>query len=1034
MPPKNCFSIAVAAGAGILLSSFAGAQTVWNLANDFSPASNPNGAWTYQLEVTPEDDDTAYTPIAVQRSANDIWGTTFETPPTMQTEDSGFWGIGRNDTGATQVSANVNWDPGEVLFHPKPDFGGSGGRFVITWEAPANMVINVAWSYAKRMTIGNSGVGLGVLHERGGANTPLRAFGNPEGASGTFDGLEVLAGDKLHFRFDNWGDAGGDITWADITVTELNPMGPAITSFSANPEVLADAGASVTFNWTVSGVPLDALVLTPGNINVLPMTNASGQGSYVLNPGPDGTTEYTLTSTKGAESRQRKVTVTLPPPRIESFQLTPPGAAAGQSAQFTWQVERPVTTLVLTPGNIDLLALTDAAGSGSFTLNPGPNQSTTYTLTATRGASTAAAQATRAIIDPAQTVWNLANDFSLSANPNGAWTYQLEVTPEDDDTAYTPIAVPQSANAIWGTTFETPPTMQAEASGFWGIGRNDTGVTQTSANVNWDPGEVLFHPKPDFGGSGGRFVITWQAPAAMTVDVAWEYAKRMTVGANGVGLGVLHESGGVNTSLREFGDPDGAAGTFETLAVLAGDKLHFRFDNWGNAGGDITWADITVTAVNPSGPTIPAFTASPEVLADAGAAVTFNWTVGGLPLDSLVLIPGNINVLPMTNASGQGSYVLNPGPDGTTEYTLTATKGADSRQRKVTVTLPAPQIFSFELAPPQSVAGEPVQFTWQVERPMTTLVLTPGNVNLLALTDANGNGSFTLTPGPTETTAYSLTASRGTATSSAHTTRRIIDPNAIFSDDFGGFTDGNFNGGQFQSGLVVAFGGNLPDWDKAGGGVVHVVDRANVFGVDNNAPDFAVMIWQDNVITQLAAIPGSNAAGTLYAVTFDAGPAVYQAANQTTGSTDGILIEILRADDSVLAFHTHLPGEWAGLPTLVGGRFEYTGDGSGDVRLRVGPSSPGSGRFGGTVDNISIAPAIAVPLQITSLSRDAATRAATLSFTSVNGVNYEVWASPDLRAWQQLDDEVEGTGSSTQFTDTFLAPTAPQLYYEVRRP
>ena len=84
----------------------------------------------------------------------------------------------------------------------------------------------------------------------------------------------------------------------------------------------------------------------------------------------------------------------------------------------------------------------------------------------------------------------------------------------------------------------------------------------------------------------------------------------------------------------------------------------------------------------------------------------------------------------------------------------------------------------------------------------------------------------------------------------------------IFSDDFASFANGNFNGGQFQSGLVVAYGGNLTDWDKAGGGVVHAVDRANVFGSGNNPSDFAVMIWQDTVMTQVVAVAASNAVGT----------------------------------------------------------------------------------------------------------------------------------------------------------------------------
>lgn len=193
--------------------------------------------------------------------------------------------------------------------------------------------------------------------------------------------------------------------------------------------------------------------------------------------------------------------------------------------------------------------------------------------------------------------WSLADDFSLGANPNGAWAYQLEATAPDDDTVYTPVGIQRTANEIWGTGFATTPMMLAEGSGFWGIGRNDTGVTQTSANVSWGPGEVLFHPKPDFGGNGGRFVISWQAPADMAIDVDWSYAKRMTIGVNGVGMGVLHESGGGNMVLRPFGNPEGAAGSFDNLAVLAGDKLHFRFDNWGDAGGDITWADIRVSQI-----------------------------------------------------------------------------------------------------------------------------------------------------------------------------------------------------------------------------------------------------------------------------------------------------------------------------------------------------------------------------------------------------------------------------------------------------
>lgn len=181
----------------------------------------------------------------------------------------------------------------------------------------------------------------------------------------------------------------------------------------------------------------------------------------------------------------------------------------------------------------------------------------------------------------------------------------------------------------------------------------------------------------------------------------------------------------------------------------------------------------------------------------------------------------------------------------------------------------------------------------------------------------------------------------------------LANPTPLLVENFDGFTapPANFNGGQYQSGLPVAFGGNLPGWSKSGGNAVHVVNHAPPPGAPAN---FAVMIWQDNVITQASAIAGSNVAGKAYRIDFQASPAVYQAASQQTSATDGIKIDVLRPDGSVLASHVHRPGAWAGNIVLNPGGFEYVGDGSGDVRLRVGPSAPNSGRFGGAIDNLSL--------------------------------------------------------------------------------
>lgn len=178
----------------------------------------------------------------------------------------------------------------------------------------------------------------------------------------------------------------------------------------------------------------------------------------------------------------------------------------------------------------------------------------------------------------------------------------------------------------------------------------------------------------------------------------------------------------------------------------------------------------------------------------------------------------------------------------------------------------------------------------------------------------------------------------------------------LLSENFNGFTapSGNFNGGQFESSLAVAFSGSVPGWSGSGGGVVHAVDVANVFPVIDDPRNFAVMIWQDNVITMAGSVIGSNLLGSSYDVSFSASPAVYQAGSQQTQASDGLLIELLRADNSVLASHVHNPGAWAGNINLLPASFSYTGDGTGDVRLRVGPSAFNSGRFGGAIDNLSL--------------------------------------------------------------------------------
>jgi hypothetical protein len=175
----------------------------------------------------------------------------------------------------------------------------------------------------------------------------------------------------------------------------------------------------------------------------------------------------------------------------------------------------------------------------------------------------------------------------------------------------------------------------------------------------------------------------------------------------------------------------------------------------------------------------------------------------------------------------------------------------------------------------------------------------------------------------------------------------------IFAENFNSYS-GIQNAVQWQSGQKVAHSGSVIGWTDAGEHSMHAVARANLAG-QSHPQNWAVMIWQDNVITSDAF--AANASGQVYRIDFEASPAVYAAENakQATQAGDALLIEVLRGDDRVLASHNHSPGAWTGTLKFVASRFQYTGDGSGDVRLRIKPAGPqNSGRFHGAIDNIIV--------------------------------------------------------------------------------
>lgn len=176
----------------------------------------------------------------------------------------------------------------------------------------------------------------------------------------------------------------------------------------------------------------------------------------------------------------------------------------------------------------------------------------------------------------------------------------------------------------------------------------------------------------------------------------------------------------------------------------------------------------------------------------------------------------------------------------------------------------------------------------------------------------------------------------------------------ILTENFNSYS-GNQNANQADTGLPVAFGGNVPGWSHAGTNALHAVDQGG--------GNWAIMFYANNTITLASGIV-ANTLGSSYVVSFDYGTATYGSTQQTNAS-DGLVVEVLRADNSILAQQSYLPGAWGpgnfDLQAGLQGNLNYIGDGSGDVHLQISTVNPGADRFGGSIDNVSVSDASSAP-------------------------------------------------------------------------
>ena len=202
-------------------------------------------------------------------------------------------------------------------------------------------------------------------------------------------------------------------------------------------------------------------------------------------------------------------------------------------------------------------------------------------------------------------------------------------------------------------------------------------------------------------------------------------------------------------------------------------------------------------------------------------------------------------------------------------------------------------------------------------------------------------------------TLLALVGALGVLASGFATTNHVVSaaPAAIFSENFNSITQG-YTGTQAHTNLTVGAWDTLTGWTSAGTHAIHDVDR--ILGAEK---DIAVSFYNNNEIT-LSTGFAANASGVAYTMTFEVGPSVWSGSGQASNSTDGLVVSLLRANGTTVASTSQLAGAWNGTSTaqdaMTSRTFVYTGDGTGDVRIKVANINPSADRFGGAIDNIVV--------------------------------------------------------------------------------
>lgn len=187
-------------------------------------------------------------------------------------------------------------------------------------------------------------------------------------------------------------------------------------------------------------------------------------------------------------------------------------------------------------------------------------------------------------------IFDVADDFSIASNPNGAWSYGFASSLGGPFTRFTnkTTGLFNPNFRAWGHNVEFHPF----------VAYNSAATNQQGSGLNLDAGTIGFHPGRGFPGLFG--VIRWTSPSAGDFDVAAAFQGRDPRGTTTDVHILLNDVSLLDGVINRAFGPGSGPSYSDILSLNAGDTIDFVVGNGGNNFfNDSTGLDATITAIEP---------------------------------------------------------------------------------------------------------------------------------------------------------------------------------------------------------------------------------------------------------------------------------------------------------------------------------------------------------------------------------------------------------------------------------------------------